>query len=126
VFVYPKNKGLIFPAPHTFLVECDSRLSQDLYRHLQKYILRSKVKLQDVTPEYSVWSAWGTLLQRLTQPSPSRPIPPGGLLMKDIGVGDVWCKDSRMELMGLRMVEPIHKSRKDQNIVLQFVRKTIR
>ncbi|KAH9894325.1 Aminomethyltransferase folate-binding domain-containing protein [Cubamyces lactineus] len=45
-----------------FLIEYDSRPSEapPLLPLLKRYVLRSKVKLQDVTEEYDVWSAWGS------------------------------------------------------------------
>ncbi|KAL1739231.1 hypothetical protein HDZ31DRAFT_69155 [Schizophyllum fasciatum] len=46
-----------------FVVEYDARpgeLTTDLPALLKRYILRSKVKLRDVTNEYDVWQAWGS------------------------------------------------------------------
>ena len=31
---------------------------------LQRHVLRSKVKLRDVTEEYDVWAAWGSEKER--------------------------------------------------------------
>ncbi|TRM68061.1 hypothetical protein BD626DRAFT_424666 [Schizophyllum amplum] len=46
-----------------FVVEYDKRpgeLTTSLPGILRRYILRSKVKLRDVTEEYDVWQAWGS------------------------------------------------------------------
>jgi folate-binding protein YgfZ len=49
----------------TYLIEYDSRASTDaaappLLSMLKRYVLRSKVKLRDVSEEYDVWAAWGS------------------------------------------------------------------
>ncbi|KAI0771921.1 Aminomethyltransferase folate-binding domain-containing protein [Trametes elegans] len=45
-----------------YLVEYDARPSRapEMIPMLRRYVLRSKVKLRDVTDEYDVWAAWGT------------------------------------------------------------------
>jgi transferase CAF17, mitochondrial len=49
-----------------YLIEYDSRASSTdaaappLLSILKKYVLRSKVKLRDVSEEYDVWAAWGS------------------------------------------------------------------
>ena len=46
-----------------YVIEYDTRpgeLSTALPDLLKRYILRSKVKLRDVTNEYDVWQAWGS------------------------------------------------------------------
>ena len=45
-----------------YIIEYDSRQSEapPLLSMLKRYILRSKVKLRDVSHEYDVWSAWGS------------------------------------------------------------------
>lgn len=45
-----------------YLVEYDGRPSEapPILPMLKRYVLRSKVKLQDVTEEYDVWAAWGS------------------------------------------------------------------
>jgi transferase CAF17, mitochondrial len=45
------------------LIEYDSRLSEaapPLLPTLKRYVLRSKVKVRDVSSEYDVWAAWGS------------------------------------------------------------------
>jgi folate-binding Fe-S cluster repair protein YgfZ len=49
----------------TYLIEYDSRASTDaaappLLSMLKRYVLRSKLKLRDVSEEYDVWAAWGS------------------------------------------------------------------
>jgi folate-binding Fe-S cluster repair protein YgfZ len=53
VFIYAKSPG--------YLIEYDSCSSSGppLLALLKRYILRSKVKLRDVSDEYDVWAAWG-------------------------------------------------------------------
>jgi hypothetical protein len=59
VFLYttPKNDG--------YLLEYDTRTSShpdvpSLPSYLQRHVLRSKVKIRDVTEEYDIWSSWGS------------------------------------------------------------------
>jgi folate-binding Fe-S cluster repair protein YgfZ len=72
----PKNQGRVlydvFIYTHTtpsgspgYLIEYDSRASSQsaagpLLPMLKRYVLRSKVKLRDVSNEYDVWAAWGS------------------------------------------------------------------
>jgi folate-binding Fe-S cluster repair protein YgfZ len=49
----------------TYLIEYDSRSSTEaaappLLSMLKRYVLRSKVKLRDVSEEYDVWATWGS------------------------------------------------------------------
>jgi transferase CAF17, mitochondrial len=56
VFLYTQPSG-------GFLIEYDSRQSVDsppLLQILKRYVLRSKVKLRDVSSEYDVWAVWGS------------------------------------------------------------------
>ncbi|KAF9263473.1 Aminomethyltransferase folate-binding domain-containing protein [Marasmius fiardii PR-910] len=45
-----------------YLLEYDSRSSEAGYLHdiLKRFVLRSKVKLRDVTSEFDVWAAWNS------------------------------------------------------------------
>jgi transferase CAF17, mitochondrial len=45
----------------SYLLEHDSRPSDTMpmLSLLKKYVLRSKVKIRDVSEEYDVWAAWG-------------------------------------------------------------------
>jgi len=59
VFLYttPKNDG--------YLLEYDTRTSSHpdvppLPSYLKRHVLRSKVKISDVTEEYDIWSSWGS------------------------------------------------------------------
>ena len=47
-------------------MEYDNRSSEapPLLPTLKRYVLRSKVKIEDVTHEYDVWSIWGSDLTR--------------------------------------------------------------
>ncbi|KAF7977654.1 hypothetical protein HWV62_3082 [Athelia sp. TMB] len=62
VFIYTHTTPEGKPA---YLIDYDSRASADgvtppLLFMLKRYVLRSKVKLRDVSEEYDVWSAWGS------------------------------------------------------------------
>jgi hypothetical protein len=54
VFLYAKTNG--------YFLEYDSRASDvpPLLSYLKRHILRSKVKIQNVTEEYDIWAAWGS------------------------------------------------------------------
>ncbi|KAG7449295.1 Aminomethyltransferase folate-binding domain-containing protein [Guyanagaster necrorhizus] len=45
-----------------YIIEYDSRASEapPLYDLLKRYVLRSKVKIRDVSQEYDAWAAWGS------------------------------------------------------------------
>lgn len=47
---------------HGYLIEYDSRESEapPLLSMLKRYVLRSKVKIRDVSDEYDVWASWGS------------------------------------------------------------------
>lgn len=62
VFIYTHTTGDGKPS---YLIDYDSRASVDgsvppLASMLKRYVLRSKVKIRDVSEEYDVWSAWGS------------------------------------------------------------------
>jgi folate-binding Fe-S cluster repair protein YgfZ len=64
VFIYTHTTPDGKPA---YLIDYDSRASTDtaappLLPMLKRYVLRSKVKLRDVSDEYHVWAAWGSML----------------------------------------------------------------
>lgn len=59
IFIYAHTN----PAGRSgYLVEYDARPSEapPVLPTLKRYVLRSKVKLRDVTEEYDVWAAWGS------------------------------------------------------------------
>ncbi|PPR06569.1 hypothetical protein CVT24_001750 [Panaeolus cyanescens] len=51
----------LYANPNGYFLEYDSRSSEapSLLSYFKKHVLRSKVKVRDVTEEYDVWSAWG-------------------------------------------------------------------
>src|SRR5688572_20264517 len=95
-FIHPKNSGS-FPHP-TFLVECDSRILPEIIKHMKKYILRSRVKINDVSSFYQVWNVWGDLIDNLWRRNPK---------LVEIG-----CRDLRYHNMGVRLVLPPDTKRK--------------
>ena len=50
----------------SYLLEYDSRPSEapPLISLLKRYLLRSKVKIRDVSNEYDVWAVWGDSLEK--------------------------------------------------------------
>ena len=54
VFLYSSKTG--------YLLEFDSRPSEapPLLSYLKRHVLRSKVKIHDVTDEYDIWASWGS------------------------------------------------------------------
>ncbi|KAI5124731.1 hypothetical protein M0805_005367 [Coniferiporia weirii] len=58
-FVYPKKNA---KGHDGYLIEYDSRPSEapSLLPSLKRFVLRSKVRLEDVTDQYDVWSTWGS------------------------------------------------------------------
>lgn len=59
IFVYPKKNA---KGHDGYFIEYDTRPSETppLQQTLKRFILRSKVKLEDVSNEYDVWSIWGS------------------------------------------------------------------
>lgn len=58
---------LLYPKPNAkgqdgYLMELDSRSSDapPLLQTLKRFVLRSKVRIRDVSDEYDVWSVWGS------------------------------------------------------------------
>ncbi|CAG8503389.1 3721_t:CDS:2 [Racocetra fulgida] len=108
-FVYPKNVGTTFPH-QIYLIECDSRIVSDLIKHMKKYVLRSKVSINDVSSQYNVWNMWGgnidNLWLRYQVPNLSATkLPIGSLVLKE-RIAEIGCKDKRCPYMGLRFVLP--------------------
>ncbi|KAJ3086827.1 ccr4 associated factor [Quaeritorhiza haematococci] len=105
-FIYPKNVGTEFPRP-TFLVETDARITQDLLKHMKRYLLRTKVRITDMSNEYTVWQAWGPTTLRLwgnyVPTAIAHKLPAGGVVPKD-RFCDIGTKDPRHLDMGLRFV----------------------
>lgn len=103
-FVYPVNAGVNFPHPK-FIVECPASATQTLLKHLKRYVLRSKVKIRDVTEEYTPWSIWGDALNH-EHASTMDKVPAGLLIKKDTRLSDIGCHDPRVPGFGYRAVLP--------------------
>ncbi|ORZ00538.1 hypothetical protein BCR43DRAFT_511533 [Syncephalastrum racemosum] len=103
-FVYPVNVGVNFPHPK-FIIECPASATQSLLKHLKRYILRSKVKIRDVTEEYTPWSVWGDALNH-EHASTMDKVPAGLLVKKDTRLSDIGCHDPRVPGFGYRAVLP--------------------
>ncbi|KAI7866645.1 hypothetical protein BDF14DRAFT_1882423 [Spinellus fusiger] len=87
-FIYPMHNNSA-----TWIIECSESQKDALSQHLKRYLLRSKVKIEDVTHEYGVWSLWG--------PDPSNKVTGG--------------YDTRAPGMGYRAILP--KEQDIQNIL---------
>jgi folate-binding Fe-S cluster repair protein YgfZ len=118
-FIHPKNLG-----PHpTFLVECDSRIIPGIIKHMKKYLLRSKVKITDVSSFYQIWNVWGdginNLLCKHQVQNPSKI--KGNLVLKE-NIAEIGCNDKRYPNMGLRLVLPVDTKRK---LIVSFLLKNL-
>ncbi|CAG8616845.1 2770_t:CDS:2 [Paraglomus brasilianum] len=106
-FIYPKNINRTFPHP-IYLIECDSAVLSSLATHLNKYKLRSKVTIKDVSSKYNIWNIWGddvsNLWWRRLIPNPTaNKITASELVLKE-GIDEIGCRDRRYPGMGLRLV----------------------
>lgn len=59
ILLYPKKNAR---GHDGYFIEYDSRPSESppLLQTLKRFILRSKVKVEDVSNDYDVWSIWGS------------------------------------------------------------------
>ena len=106
-FIYPENKKTIFTP--SFIVETDPSVNQDWLKHVSKYVLRSKIKIQDCSQEYQVWQAWGDssrLLHGHCVPKDAKLFPPGSLIAKENHYS-IGCKDPRHSELGIRFLSPM-------------------
>ena len=90
VFIYPDSRSGEQNDP-AFLIDVDTREVQSLARHLKRYKLRAKVRVEIVDDgEAQVWQAWDD-----TGPIKFPP-----------NVDHVWtvCEDRRAEVMGTRLI----------------------
>ncbi|GAB5587569.1 ccr4 associated factor [Umbelopsis nana] len=107
-FIYPVNVGVNFPHPK-FIIECAGGAIDQLSQHLKRYILRSKVKVRDVSSDYTIWSIWGPSTAHIRSVThkdhPHHDKQPTGSLVKKEGrVSDIGCVDPRVPNFGLRVV----------------------
>ncbi|KAI8143600.1 hypothetical protein BJV82DRAFT_611043 [Fennellomyces sp. T-0311] len=102
-FIYPVNVGVNFPHPK-FLIELPSSATAQMFKHLRRYILRSKVKLRDVSEEYGAWSVWGDLGQHHDETEDK--VPAGSLVKKSKRLSDIGCTDPRVPGFGYRAIVP--------------------
>ncbi|KAG1770059.1 hypothetical protein EDD22DRAFT_117133 [Suillus occidentalis] len=61
-FLYNSPTPSLLSTGPTYLIEYDPTLSEapTLMSLLKRYVLRSKVRIQDVSEEWDVWAAWGS------------------------------------------------------------------
>lgn len=98
-FIYPVNVGVNFPHPK-FIIDIPSSSKETFMRHLRRYMLRSKVKLRDVSEEYNLWHIWEDSLNNHHQLSPT-------LVKKEKRLSDIGCHDPRIAGFGYRAVFPV-------------------
>ncbi|TPX32455.1 aminomethyltransferase [Synchytrium microbalum] len=113
-FIHPKNLGPDFPHP-SFIIDVDACAVQGLSQHLNKYKLRSKVKITDATSRYRAYQAWGPSVKALWTGGPSssdahtvgKVIPVGAMVSRP-RFCDIGGIDSRQADLGLRIVVPVN------------------
>jgi hypothetical protein len=107
VFIYPVNVGENFPH-QKYILDYPTPLGSDtstFLKHLKRYILRSKVKIKDVSNDYSLYHLWDSV-QKVAPTTPEVPVPPGGLIKKSARLTNIGCVDPRVPGFGYRAVVP--------------------
>ncbi|KAK7918100.1 transferase CAF17 mitochondrial [Apiospora marii] len=113
VFVYPDTLGLGGGGqedgpPTSFLIECDDARAGALMRHLKKYKLRSKFKIQLLEPgECAVWQAWNDAAFSATGQNGTAEEDTNRRLITDLlpdQQGKIVLRDPRSPTMGLRVL----------------------
>lgn len=56
--------------PDHVLVDTDARTAESLLAFIKRFKVRSKVKLSDVSHEYSVWALWGAGSEEVVEQLP--------------------------------------------------------
>ncbi|KAJ2955869.1 hypothetical protein NQZ79_g8201 [Umbelopsis isabellina] len=107
-FIYPVNVGVNFPHPK-FIIECSGGAIGPLTQHMKRYILRSKVKVRDVSSDYSIWNIWGPGTANIRSASHKEPAHhekhlAGSLIKKEGRISDIGCLDPRVPGFGYRVV----------------------
>ncbi|KAI7847321.1 hypothetical protein BDC45DRAFT_575976 [Circinella umbellata] len=102
-FIYPVNVGVNFPHPK-FMIELPAAATEQMFKHLKRYILRSKVKLRDVSDEFNAFSVWGNIHQHNEEEE--NKVPVGSLVKKNKRVSDIGCIDPRVPDFGYRAIVP--------------------
>lgn len=89
------------------LMDCCVDSRDALLKHLAKFKLRSKIKIQDQTDQYSLWSVWGT------EPHEIRKLEKAYVQsfeeLENFAMVQVY-RDERTPGMGLRILTPRHSS----------------
>ncbi|KAI8915174.1 hypothetical protein DFJ77DRAFT_461565 [Powellomyces hirtus] len=112
VFIYPKNRCETFPHP-CFVVEHDSRLTQDLMTHLKRYKLRAKLNITNVSSQFQAYQIWGPNTSRLwgsylppMAGAAAKGLPHGAQLPRE-RFCDIGCRDPRHSDLGVRIVSEV-------------------
>ncbi|KAG2176393.1 hypothetical protein INT43_005627 [Umbelopsis isabellina] len=107
-FIYPVNVGVNFPHSK-FIIECSGGAIGPLTQHMKRYILRSKVKVKDVSSDYSIWNIWGPGTANIRsalhkEPAHHEKHLAGSLIKKEGRISDIGCLDPRVPGFGYRVV----------------------
>ncbi|CAO3625724.1 unnamed protein product [Cunninghamella blakesleeana] len=112
VFIYPINVGENFPHPK-FIIDAPFVPGNPILKHLKRYILRSKIKIKDVSEDYHLYHIWGkSHLPTVMNAKDADHVPTGTLIKKNNQLTDIGCEDPRVHGFGYRAVIP-----KDQDIL---------
>ena len=102
ILVYPKKNAR---GHDGYFIEYDSQSSEapPLLETLKRFILRSKVKVEDVSQEYDVWSIWGSEEAGKWESPRQWTWSRSGVIepVWDLNEGWPWC-DGDVETMSLR------------------------
>ncbi|ORZ01889.1 hypothetical protein BCR42DRAFT_429821 [Absidia repens] len=106
-FVYPVNAGENFPH-QKYILDFSAIEGRSLLKHLKLYLLRSKIKIRDVTNDYSLYHLWGSSPPPppIKSATPDVPTPAGTLIKKTSRWSDIGCVDPRVPGFGYRAVIP--------------------
>lgn len=116
VFVYPdmlglgssgQENGVPDGSPTSFLIECDDARAGALMRHLKKYKLRSKFKIQLLEPEEcAVWQTWNDAAFAAAGQNGTEDASHNKLITDLLPdqQGKIVLRDPRSPTMGLRML----------------------
>lgn len=119
-FIYPVNKGDSFPHP-CFVIECDSKITDRLQKHLKKYVMRNRVEIVDQSESYTVIQAWGPSTGHLANLIPGALVSslPVGSLVSSRRFTDIGAKDARHPSLGIRFI--VDKEGKGKDIYFKLL-----
>jgi folate-binding Fe-S cluster repair protein YgfZ len=112
---------------HIYLLDCAKNSVEDIQKYFDRYILRNKVKITDISNSYRVWSVFGRAVAHSSLSSPIGKsalslVPADGVPEQSLVTGELaeWWKtkrdgvlamDPRLEELGARIVLPLSETR---------------